>query len=53
MKLLAVIAVDALVGLVTDTEVPQALPAGEPFVPSALPRVKPPIVTLEVVVVGA
>jgi hypothetical protein len=53
MKLLAVTALVALVGLVTLTEVPHALPAGDPVVPKALPRVSPPTVTLVLVVVGA
>ena len=53
MKLFAVTAVDALVGVVTDTVVPQALFAGVPDVPNALPREIPPIVTFAFVVVGA
>jgi hypothetical protein len=46
IKLFAVIAVEAFVGLVTFTVVPQAFPAGEPVVPNTLPRVKPTTVTL-------
>jgi len=53
MKLFAVTAVVALVGLVTETVVPHVFTAGLPEVPKALPRVNPPIVTLASFVVGA
>ena len=52
IKLFDVTAVEAFVGEVTLTDVPQALPAGVPVLPRALPRVKPPIVILLIDVVG-
>jgi len=53
IKLFAVIAADALVRLVTESVVPHAFPAGDPEVPNALPRVRPPTVILASFVVAA
>jgi len=53
MKLFAVTAVAALVRLVTETVVPHAFDDGLPVFPNALPRVRPPIVTVASLEEGA